>query len=218
MGRVMCCAVCVAVAASVVGCGTREAAPAPPPQGPEAALLTAAEAPHGFLPAEPQEVFRGVVPFDRDCADLFALADGRGQRISAPRAQTAFYRAEPSATLSQRVLRLGEADARKAVADARRFIAGCQVVEAAAGQGVLRLGRAHARQPRLAAADTAAVAYRQETPEGMRISYEVVVHRVGGDLLLVAGPALLRPGQEGPAATAAEAAAVRLERAAKVSP
>lgn len=217
MGRIACLAVLAVTVLGAAGCGTREAGPAAA-TGPEAALLTVADLPEGYLPAAPHEVFRGVVPLDRDCAALLTLADGRGLRAAAPPAVAVFYQADPGATLGQRIVRLGARGARRAVAEARRLIAACPSVEAPAGESLLRLDRVPLQSARLAAVDTAAAAYRRETPDGGRVSYEVVAHRIGGDLLLVAGPALLRPGRGGPVLRAAEAAAARLERATKVSP
>ncbi|MDX6743506.1 hypothetical protein [Actinocorallia sp. A-T 12471] len=206
-----------AVAAIAAGCGTKTAAPASAAK-PVAALLTADDLPTGYQPAAAHEVFRGITPVDADCAALLALADGRGLRASAPASVAVFYQASPGGTVAQRVVRLGDRGAAKAVGEARRLIGGCPAIEAPAGEGVLALERVHLETPRLNAADTVAAAYRQRTADGVRLSYEIVAHRVGGELLLVAGPVLLADGQAGPVAGAAEAAAAKLEQATKVSP
>ncbi|GAB2806826.1 hypothetical protein GCM10022221_00250 [Actinocorallia aurea] len=217
MGRFACVAVCAVMAVCAAGCGTRTAAPAGAPKT-ASALLTAADLPAGYLPAAAQEVFGGVAPLDLDCAALLGLADGKGLRPAKPAEVAVFFQVEPGATLAQRIFHLGDKAAARAVADARRLIDDCAAIEAPAGEGMMGLRRAELPVPRLSEADTAAAAYREEAEDGTRLSYELVAHRVGGDLLLVAGPALLRKGQRAAVAKAAEAAAIRLERATRVSP
>ncbi|ROO83649.1 hypothetical protein EDD29_1156 [Actinocorallia herbida] len=217
MGRFACLAVCAVTALCAAGCGTRTAAPVRA-AAPMPALLTAADLPAGYLPAAAHDVFGGIAPLDRDCAALLGLADGRGLRPSAPADVAVFYQLSPGATLAQRVVRLGDRDAVRAVAGARRLIEGCAEIEAPAGEGMLGLRRVELAVPRLNDADTAAAAYREEAADGARMTYELVAHRVGGVLLLVAGPAMLREGQSGPVAHAAEVAAARLARTTKVSP
>lgn len=180
-----------------------------------AAVLSQQDMPRGFLPAEAQEAFQGVVPRDPDCRRLLALADGHGLR-DVPKASAAFYRVAPGATVSQQVLHLGEARAQEMIIEARRSIGLCPVVKATVGGTRMLLRREQMSVPGLDPGETVAVRYRQKASANYVISYEIVMSRQGEDLLVVGHPGLTHRRVPSVAVEAAKRAAAKLAEANKL--
>ncbi|MFC9974906.1 hypothetical protein ACFVH6_28790 [Spirillospora sp. NPDC127200] len=178
------------VALAAAGCGTRQTAASSAAgtaaMGP--VLLSPRELPAGFYPADPQRAFRGIRPADPDCAELLRLADAvavRGTR-GAPHGHAAYFRAEPPATLVQHVYRLPKGRAAALLADARAAAAGCPVITMEVGDD--REGRLYRARLRPPAGAGEAVAVRYAGRGQRQAGLDVVVARVGDDLLTVAAP------------------------------
>ncbi|RFU42479.1 hypothetical protein DZF91_06200 [Actinomadura logoneensis] len=202
--RVVAAAIVPAVAAGVSGCGTARqgAAPAEAEARAPAALVTAAtlrreDVPKGFLPADDQEVFRGIRPSDPDCARLLRMVDGASGRSSAadpdvPQSHTAYYRAEPAATLVEHVLRLPRGEAAERMDEVRRAVAACPAIDLGPsgggwdgrrfdGRGLGRVRLTHPRRPH----DVVAVRYTHPGG-GRRYGLDAVFARTGRDFLALA--------------------------------
>ena len=182
------------VVMAVAGCGSTRATP---PRAKEwskasltAAVLSPRDVPRGFLPAQAQAAFAGVVPTDPDCRRLLTLADAYGLR-DVPRVAAAFYQAAPGATISQQVLHLGAVEAQAQLTALRQARAACRFMVADVGGSGLRLKRVPLRLSRTAAHDAVAVSYEQSASKNYKISYEIVMARVGDDLLVVANPGVV---------------------------
>jgi hypothetical protein len=218
MRRIVRGAVLAAVlAAAAAGCGEKgtRSNEAAFPSALAAALLSPQDVPEGYLPAEAQPAFQGVAAHDPPCRRLLALADGHGLR-DAPRRGTAFYRLDPGATLTQHVYDAGTARAERTLAAARAEAAACTVLRAKVGGAELNLPRAPLEAPGLPPADTVAVRFAAQTDRGRELAYELVMHRSGGALLVVAQPGLAARGAPSAAAAAAGRAAARLPGASKL--
>ncbi|MGI5168419.1 hypothetical protein ACQEU3_29130 [Spirillospora sp. CA-253888] len=205
------------VALAAAGCGTWRTEASSAAAGAAAmapALLSPREVPAGFYPADPQRAFRGIRPADPDCARLLRLADAVAVRgtSGAPHGQAAYFRAEPAATLVQHVYRLPKGRAAALLAEARAAVVHCPVITMEIGddrEG--RLYRTRLRPPG-GAGEVVAVRY---TGKGRRqAGLDVVVARVGGDLLTVAAPGEFARGGAR-TIEAAEERAVRKLRAAR---
>ncbi|MFI6516355.1 hypothetical protein ACIBF1_12420 [Spirillospora sp. NPDC050679] len=205
------------VALAAAGCGAEQTAASSAAAGAAAmgpALLSPREVPAGFYPADPQRAFRGIRPADPDCARLLRLADAvavRGTR-GAPHGHAAFFRAEPPATLVQHVYRLPKGRAAALLADARAAAAGCPVITMEVGDD--REGRLYRARLRPPGGAGEAVAVRYAGKGRRQAGLDVVVARVGDDLVTVAAPGeFARGGAE--TIEAAEQGAVRKLRAAR---
>ncbi|RMI47109.1 hypothetical protein EBO15_04270 [Actinomadura harenae] len=170
-----------------------------------AALMTAAalrpeDVPEGFLPADDQEVFRGMRPSDPDCARLLRMVDAASGRSSSadrdvPQSHVAYYRADPAATLVEHVLRLPSGEAAKRVDAARDAVAGCPVIDFGRsgdsgwdGHGFDQTGLERRRLSHPEGQDDA-VAVRYSHPDGdQRYGLDVIFAREGSDLLVLAAP------------------------------
>lgn len=207
-----------AAAALAAGCG-RDAAPkgADFPARLTAAVLTSQDVPGDYLPAQPQSAFRGVVAHDQPCRRLLALADGHGLR-DVPSRGTAFYRLDPGSTLTQQVFDAGSVRAGRTLDAARRDAAGCTALRAKVGGAEMNLPQSPLETPGLAPADTLAVRFSAPAGPGRTLSYELIVHRNGDALLIVAQPGVVSPKAPSAAADAAARAAARLPGASKLSP
>lgn len=195
MRRISCGAVlAIGVVMAVAGCGSTRTTPPKVKEWSKASLTAAVlsprDVPRGFLPAQAQAAFAGVVPKDPDCRRLLTLADAHGLR-DVPRVAAAFYQAEPGATISQQVLHLGADRAQAQLSALRHARADCPVMEADAGGSALRLTRVPLRLEHPDAHDAAAVGYEQPAGKNYKISYEIVMARVGDDLLVVGNPGIV---------------------------
>lgn len=182
------------VVMAVAGCGSIRAIPTVKEWSKAsltAAVLSPRDVPRGFLPAQAQAAFDGVVPKDPDCRRLLTLADGHGLR-DVPRVAAAFYQAAPGATISQQVLHLGAVKAQAQLTALRKARAGCPFMAVDVGDSGLRLARVPLRFSRTAAQDAVAVGYEQSASKNYKISYEIVMARVGDDLLVVGNPGIIR--------------------------
>jgi len=184
----------IGVVMAVAGCGSTRATPPTAKEWSKASLTAAVlsprDVPRGFLPAQAQAAFAGVVPKDPDCRRLLTLADAHGLR-DVPRVAAAFYQSAPGATISQQVLHLGAARAQAQLMALRRAKAGCEFMAANAGGTGLRLKQVPLRLARTAAQDAVAVGYEQSASKNYKISYEIVMARVGDDLLVVGNPGIV---------------------------
>jgi len=192
------------------GCGKDEAPDgAEFPPGPAAAVLSPQDVPAGYLPAQVQPAFRGVVPRDPHCRRLLELADGNGLR-DVPMRGTAFYRVSPGATLTQHVFSAGAVRAEKTLTAARRAAARCTVLRARVGGAELDLPQTPLRVPELPEKDTLAVRFAERAGTGHELSYELVMYRSGGSFLVLAQPGVVAEGEPSATAAAARLAAARL--------
>lgn len=198
------------VVLAAAGCGKGEGPDgADSSPGPAAAVLSPQDMPEGYLQAQAQPAFRGVVPHDPHCRMLLALADGLGFR-GVPVKGTAFYRLSPGATLTQHVFSAGEARAEKTLTAARRAAARCTVLRARVGGAELNLPQTPLRVPDLPEKDTLAVRFAERAGTGHELSYELVMYRSGGSFLVVAQPGIVAEGEPSVTAAATRLAASRL--------
>jgi hypothetical protein len=168
------------------------------------------------LPAQAQAAFAGVVPKDPDCRRLLTLADARGLR-DVPRVAAAFYQAAPGATISQQVLHLGADHAQAQLTALREARADCPVMAADAGGSGLRLKRVPLRLEDTDAHDAVAVGYEQSASKNYKISYEIVMARVGDDLLVVGNPGIIHKNVRNMILITAARAVAKLVAAQKTS-
>lgn len=184
----------IGVVIAVAGCGFTRTTPSRAKEWSQAsvtaAILSPWDVPRGFLPAQAQAAFAGVVPKDPGCRRLLTLVDAHGLR-DVPRVAAAFYQAEPGATISQQVLHLGAARAQDQLTALREAKASCQFMAADVGGSGLRLAQVPLRLVRTVAHDAVAVAYEQSVSKNYKISYEIVMARVGDDLLIVGNPGIV---------------------------
>lgn len=204
--RVVAVAAVSAVSVSAAsGCGARQRAAVPAVAAPRApaALMTAAslrreDVPKEFLPADDQEVFRGVRPSDPGCARLLRLVDGASGRSSSmdedvPQSHVAYYRADPTTSLVEHVLRLPSGQAARRVEAARHAVADCPVMDFGRfgdtgwdGHGFDHAGMRRSRLSHPAALEDA-VAVRYGHPDGgRRYGLDAIVARDDDDLLVLA--------------------------------
>ncbi|GAA3235079.1 hypothetical protein [Actinocorallia longicatena] len=205
---------------AVAGCGSQVAAPTKKEWSSAsltAAVLSQQDMPEGFLPAQAQAAFRGVVPRDPSCRRLLALADGYGLR-DVPKVTAAFYQTAPGATISQQIVHMGSVRAREFVRSARTVGARCPVLRAEIGGTAMALHRADIAPRGWPDTDTYAVRFTQPASRNYLISYEIVMARSRDDLIILAAPGITRKRAPSVTVRAARAAAVKLARAHKLNP
>ncbi len=222
MWRIVRGAVLAAAVALAAGCGRATGPDAPPVRedstpGLASALLVPRDMPDGYLPAEAQPAFHGVVARGPHCRRLLALADGRSLR-DAPGTGTSFYQRAPGATLTQHLFATGVARAKRILAETRKEASKCRLLRARVGGTELILPQVPLEVPGLPARDTVAVRFAEPEDERRELGYEFVMHRVGGVLLVVAQPGIVRAGAPSVTADAAGRAAERLGGTHKLGP
>ncbi|GAB3674712.1 hypothetical protein GCM10027589_44740 [Actinocorallia lasiicapitis] len=213
-GAVLAIGACTAVA----GCGSKVAVPTQQELYSDsltAAVLTQQDVPRGFLPAQAQPVFRGVVPRDPACRRLLALADGYGLR-DVPKAATAFYQMAPGTTLSQQIWHVGGVNAATFVREAKVAAASCPTMHATVSGTDLVLNRDPLATDGLPPGSYA-VRYRQAATADRLISYEMVFARTGDELVLLAAPGVANRRAPVTILAAARKATAKLSRATAAS-
>lgn len=164
------------------------------------AAIRQADVPEGFLPAEDQQVFRGLRPSDPECARLLGMVDDASSASSKARrdvsqSHAAFYRADPAASLVEHVLRLPSGEAARRVDEARRAVANCPTLDmgvpGATGWNGNAFDQHGLTRARLNHPETLkdAVAVRYSHPDGgSRYGLDLIFARANGDLLILAAP------------------------------
>lgn len=155
----------------------------------ESALLSGTDLPSGFVPADDVHAFRGLQPTDPDCLRLLALADGKGLD-PRDQAYAAYYRAQPAATITERVVPMSRAVAAGWIGTVRIAAQGCRVFRLGWGPKKMRLLRDIRPMPGLGQ-DTFAVSYAGVAPRSRRIRLDVLMTVVNGHLLIVNQPAVI---------------------------
>jgi hypothetical protein len=148
-----------------------------------AAVLSTQDLPTDFLPADDQEVFRGVGPGDPSCRRLLDLVDLRGLR-DVPESHSVFYRINPGSTLAEHVVGLGASGSRDYLGDVRKAAASCPVMRIPSSR--LRLHRRRLPAPEGALG----LRYTGWTDDNHVVTFDMVIAPVGDRLMVMAQPSL----------------------------
>ncbi|MFC4906546.1 hypothetical protein [Actinomadura gamaensis] len=164
------------------------------------AAIRLSDVPEGFMPAEDQEVFRGMRPSGPECARLLRMVDEASAKSSlarrdVPQTHAAFYRADPAVSVVEHVLRLRPGEAARRVEEARQATAGCPSLDFAlpgdTGWDGRKFDKRGLSRTPLDHPDTLAdaVAARYSHPDGgRRYGLDVMFARAKDDLVVFAAP------------------------------
>lgn len=157
-----------------------------------AAILSKQDLPSDYLPAEDQQVFRGVGPADPSCRRLLDLADLRGLR-DVPVGHAFFFRLKPAATLAEHLVVLGQADVRGYLEQARKAAQRCHTMLMPEADE-LRL-----RRQWITSLPPHALGVRYSAPADARhsIYFDLVMVPIGDRLMIVVQPGLVDDTQGG---------------------
>lgn len=177
---------CAAAAVCTAGCGAERPAGDSSTARLTAAILAKKDLPSEYLPADDQQVFRGVGPADRSCRRLLDLADLRGLR-DVPQKHAFFYRINPAATLAEHLVTLGPARVRSYLDDARKAAERCQTLVVRDAEEV-RL-----RRNPITSLPPHAFGVRYSAPVDGRhsIDFDLVMAPLNGRLMIVVQPGLV---------------------------
>jgi hypothetical protein len=179
---------CAVVAIGTAGCGAGRPAGDSSTARLTAAVLSTQDLPSDYLPAEDQQVFRGVGAADPNCRRLLDLADLRGLR-DVPDTHTFFYRIDPGSTLAEHVVTLGPERVQAYLRQARKAADGCKTITVSGDQDDVRLHRHHLPAlPRQAFG----VHYGGAADDQHSINFDMVMAPVdAGRLMIVAQPSVV---------------------------